>query len=74
MPRAAEQDVVDLDAEGPLGRADVAGRADEEAIRKALRDPKTAGLEVSDDGLLRSLRRRVERVELVLREELAIAR
>ena len=74
MPRAAEQYVVDLDAEGPLGRADVAGRADEEAIRKALRDPKTAGLEVSDDGLLRSLRRRVERVELVLREELAIAR
>ena len=74
VTRAVEQDVVDLDAERPLDRADVAGGDDQEAVRKALGDPKAARREVSDHRLLRGLGRRVERVELRLREELAIAR
>src|SRR5207302_10415192 len=36
MTRAAEQKVVDLDAEGPLDRADVALRADDETTRTEL--------------------------------------
>src|SRR5205814_653916 len=59
--------------EGALERRDAAGRADQEAVRKALRHPEARAAEMIDHGLLLRGGRRVEGVELRLAEELAVA-
>jgi len=74
VPLAAALDAVDLDAEGALERRDAAGRADQEPVRKALRDPEARAAEMVDHSLFLRGGRRVEGVELRLAQELAVAR
>ena len=73
VPLAGPLDAVDLDAEGALEGRDAAGGADQEAVRKALRDPEARAAEMVDHGLFLRRGRRVEGIELRLAQELAVA-
>jgi hypothetical protein len=71
---AAALDRMNLDAERALERGDVAGRADHQPVREPVGDAQAARVEMCDDRGLVGLGRRVERVELILREEAMVAR
>jgi hypothetical protein len=74
VSQAAVLHHVDGDAEGALHRRDRARRADDEPVRVAVRHGEAARTEVVDERRLLGGRGRVERVELLVREEPAVAR
>ena len=74
MPPPAIVERVDLDAEGPLQGMHAADRAHQEPVRGPLGDGEPALRQVRDDGRLLGGVGRVERVELVLGEELMVPR
>jgi len=70
---AGTLDVVDRDPEGPLEGRDAARGADQQPVRDAVRDPEPRLAEMVDHRLLLRLGRRIEGVELILAQELAVA-
>jgi len=71
---AAVLDLVDFDAEGTFDRGDRARRAHDEPVRVAVGHREPARTQMLDERRLLGGRGRVERVELLLREEPAVTR